>query len=124
VPARTPVRQVASAPRRSSAPAGGWWVAIAGAIVAASAVGTLRAEAADTVKAGVILSIEGIFSSIGVPERQGIELAVEQINAAGGVGGKQIELVVYDDGGDQVIADQCLVMIQLTVWRLGRGPAP
>ena len=31
---------------------------------------------------------------------------MEQINAAGGVGGKQIELVVYDDGGDQVKAVQ------------------
>ena len=81
-------------------------LATAGAMVAATVAGTVRAEAADTVKAGVILSIEGIFSSIGVPERQGIELAVEQLNAAGGVGGKQIELVVYDDGGDQVKAVQ------------------
>ena len=81
-------------------------VATAVALVTSTMAGKVHAEEASTVKAGVILSIEGIFSSIGVPERQGIELAVEQINAAGGVGGKQIELVVYDDGGDQVKAVQ------------------
>jgi branched-chain amino acid transport system substrate-binding protein len=41
-----------------------------------------------------------------LPERQGIELAVEQLNASGGVGGKQIELIVYDDAGDQAKAAQ------------------
>lgn len=80
-------------------------VAAASVLLAAMASGA-GAAAAETVKAGAILSIEGIFSSLGGPERDGILLAVEQLNAAGGVGGKQIDLIVYDDGGDQARAAQ------------------
>ena len=58
-------------------------------------------SAADEVKVGAVLSIEGIFSAIGVPEREGVQLAVDQFNQAGGVGGKHINLTIYDDGGDQ-----------------------
>lgn len=62
--------------------------------------------AAEELKIGAILSIEGIFNALGTSERQGIELAVEQLNAEGGVGGKQLKLIVYDDGGDQAKAVQ------------------
>ncbi|MFP5413371.1 MAG: ABC transporter substrate-binding protein [Gammaproteobacteria bacterium] len=46
------------------------------------------------------------------PYRKGMELAVEQINAAGGIGGKQVELVIRDDNanpGDAVRAAEELV---------------
>lgn len=62
--------------------------------------------AADDVKIGGIYSIEGAFSVIGVPERDGALLAVEQLNQAGGVGGKHVDMTIYDDGGDQAKAVQ------------------
>ncbi|TXL66135.1 ABC transporter substrate-binding protein [Zeimonas arvi] len=46
------------------------------------------------------------------PYRKGMELAVEQINAAGGIGGKKVELVIRDDNanpGDAVRAAEELV---------------
>jgi branched-chain amino acid transport system substrate-binding protein len=65
------------------------------------ALSTVPVSAADEVKVGAVLSIEGIFSAIGVPEREGVQLAVDHLNQAGGVGGKHINLTIYDDGGDQ-----------------------
>jgi branched-chain amino acid transport system substrate-binding protein len=42
----------------------------------------------------------GPSSDFGIPLRQGIELAVAEINTAGGYLGRPLELVVYDDKGD------------------------
>src|ERR1700753_836596 len=58
------------------------------------------AYAAETVKIGSVLSITGPASFLGDPEDKTLKLYVDKINAAGGVVGKKIELVVYDDGGD------------------------
>src|ERR1700761_102447 len=58
------------------------------------------AYAAETVKIGSVLSITGPASFLGDPEDKTLKLYVDKINAAGGVAGKKIELVVYDDGGD------------------------
>ncbi|ABD86252.1 ABC transporter substrate-binding protein [Rhodopseudomonas palustris] len=53
-----------------------------------------------TVKVGSVLSVTGPASFLGDPEDKTLKLYVDKINAAGGVAGKKIELVVYDDGGD------------------------
>ena len=52
---------------------------------------------ADTIKIGFHAPQTGFAASDGKSATVGAELAVEQINAAGGVLGKQLELVVYDD---------------------------
>lgn len=54
----------------------------------------------DTIKIGVNLELSGAVAAYGTAEEQGIELAVEQINADGGIDGKQIELVKYDNTSD------------------------
>ncbi len=53
----------------------------------------------DTIKVGVYGDLTGATSSFGQSTKNGIELAVEEINKAGGVNGKQIELVIEDDQG-------------------------
>jgi branched-chain amino acid transport system substrate-binding protein len=53
----------------------------------------------DTIKVGVYGDLTGQTSSFGQSTKNGIELAVEEINKAGGVNGKQIQLVVEDDQG-------------------------
>ena len=53
----------------------------------------------DTIKVGVYGDLTGQTSSFGQSTKNGIELAVGEINAAGGVNGKKIELVVEDDQG-------------------------
>lgn len=69
---------------------------------AAIAAGSLMtaAHAADTIRIGSVLSVTGPASFLGDPEKKTLEMYVKDINAAGGVNGKKIELFVYDDGGD------------------------
>jgi len=58
------------------------------------------AFAQQTVKVGSVLSVTGPASFLGEPEDKTLRMYIEKINAAGGVAGKKIELVIYDDGGD------------------------
>lgn len=51
----------------------------------------------DTIKIGVNYELSGAVATYGQASVQGIEMAVQEINAAGGVQGKQIELVKYDN---------------------------
>jgi len=68
-------------------------IALAAALAAA---GTL-ALAADPIKIGVAGPFTGGSSSMGVSMRDGVRLAAEEINKAGGVLGRQIVLVERDD---------------------------
>ena len=53
-----------------------------------------------TIKLGSTLPIVGTAATAGVGLRDGIKLAVDEINAAGGIAGRKIETVVLDDGFD------------------------
>ncbi|MGI9054787.1 MAG: ABC transporter substrate-binding protein [Pyrinomonadaceae bacterium] len=53
----------------------------------------------DTIKVGVYGDLTGPTASFGQSTKNGVELAVAEINAAGGVNGKKIELIVEDDQG-------------------------
>ncbi len=57
------------------------------------------ADTGDTIKVGVYVDLTGQTSSFGQSTKNGIELAVEEINNAGGINGKKIELIVEDDQG-------------------------
>lgn len=52
---------------------------------------------ADNIKIGFNAPLTGFAASDGESAKNGAELAVEQINAAGGVNGDMLELVIYDD---------------------------
>ena len=52
------------------------------------------------IKIGATISETGPASFLGDPEAKTLKMLVEQINAAGGVNGEKINLVIYDDGGD------------------------
>jgi len=69
------------------------------ASVAGLALGS-PALAQQTVKIGSVLSVTGPASFLGEPEDKTLRMYVDKINAAGGVNGKKIELIIYDDGGD------------------------
>ncbi|MBS3732254.1 MAG: ABC transporter substrate-binding protein [Desulfobacterales bacterium] len=51
-------------------------------------------------KIGGIFSVTGPASFLGDPEKKSMELAIEEINAAGGVDGRMLEPVIYDTEGD------------------------
>ena len=58
----------------------------------------------DKIKIGAILPLTGDAAAWGIPPKNGALLAVEQINAAGGINGRQLELIVEDDGCDPKMA--------------------
>lgn len=51
-------------------------------------------------KIGAVFSVTGRASFLGDPEKKTAEMVVEQINQAGGINGKTLNLIVYDDEGD------------------------
>ena len=57
-------------------------------------------EKEKTIKIGAIFPLTGDAAAWGIPPRNGAELAVEQINASGGIKGQKLELVVEDGGCD------------------------
>ena len=58
---------------------------------------TSLALAADPIKIGLSGPLTGGSSSMGVSMRDGVKLAVDEINAGGGVNGRKIELIERDD---------------------------
>ena len=52
---------------------------------------------ADTIKLGVAGAHSGDLASYGIPHTKAAELVVKKVNAAGGVLGKEVELLIEDD---------------------------
>jgi branched-chain amino acid transport system substrate-binding protein len=52
--------------------------------------------AAQTIKIGVIQPLTGAFAAAGTDVTNGAKIAVDEINAKGGVLGKKLELVIED----------------------------
>jgi branched-chain amino acid transport system substrate-binding protein len=55
---------------------------------------------ADSIKIGGIFPLSGPVAVYGVEAKNGIELAIEEINAAGGINGKNVVLISEDDEGN------------------------
>lgn len=60
---------------------------------------TSNNDSGNVIKVGVFGDLTGQTSSFGQSTKNGIELAVEEINQAGGINGKQIQLIIEDDQG-------------------------
>lgn len=54
----------------------------------------------DKVRIGVFMSLTGDTANFGISSTNGIKMAAEEVNATGGINGKQIELLVQDDRSD------------------------
>lgn len=63
---------------------------------ATMSLGASNAVAQEKVKIGSVLSVTGPAAFLGEDMKAGMELAVEEINAKGGIDGKKIEWVFYD----------------------------
>ena len=70
------------------------------ALLGCAAVVAGAALAADPIKVGSVLSVTGPGAFLGDPELKTMQLYIEKINAAGGVIGRNLELISYDDGTD------------------------
>jgi branched-chain amino acid transport system substrate-binding protein len=67
---------------------------------------TTAAFAAAPIKIGALFAVTGPAAFLGEPERNSARMVVDEINAAGGVKGHKLELIVYDTAGDATKAVQ------------------
>ena len=65
--------------------------------MAASAFALAGVAQADNIKIGFNVPLTGFAAADGKSALNGAELAIEQVNAKGGINGNMLELVVYDD---------------------------
>jgi len=75
-----------------------WLTGLVGTAALCTALG-VQAQAATTLKVGVIGPFSGPSSDFGVLMLQGVQLAADEINAVGGYMGRHLELVIKDDQG-------------------------
>jgi branched-chain amino acid transport system substrate-binding protein len=81
--------------------------AVAAGIAQMAAPFIITARAADTLKIGLDNPLTGPYAALGKNELIGAQLAIEQINAKGGILGRQVELLVEDStSGDAGTAVQ------------------
>ncbi len=92
-------------PRRASAAAAAWPASILRraflltALAAALLAGPACQQQEDVIKIGEFGALTGSTATFGISTRHGIDLALEEVNAAGGIKGKQVRVVVEDDQG-------------------------
>jgi urea transport system substrate-binding protein len=83
---------------------------LAGALAGAAATSGIVprfawAQAADKIRIGTIADLSGPLQPFGTQKKRCLDLAIEEINANGGLLGKQLELVSYDaQSNDQLYA--------------------
>lgn len=76
------------------------------AVISISALTVTPALAADPIKIGVVTPLSGTYAGIGQQVRWGLELATKEVNAAGGVMGRQLELIFEDEEANPSVAVQ------------------
>ena len=74
-------------------------LALMGAGVATFAAPWVARAQAKTLKVGMPTILSGRVAQLGTSSRNGVMIEVEKLNAAGGLAGRQIEMVVRDSKG-------------------------
>ena len=75
-------------------------IRLTGSLLAFALLAAGNAGAQEPIRIGSFLSVTGPAAFLGDPEQKTLEMYVERINAGGGVLGRKLQLVVYDDGGN------------------------
>ena len=106
----------------------GMLVALAGAVLTCG-----TAMAADTIKIGVPGAHSGELASYGLPTLNAVNLVVADYNAKGGIYGKQIEIISFDEGckaeiatnaATKLISDGVVAVIGHTCSNAGKAAMP
>ncbi|CAH1696452.1 Transporter [Hyphomicrobiales bacterium] len=66
-------------------------------LLASAPVASAHAQEKNPLRIGLLLSLSGPAAAFGIPERDAVQVLVEDINKNGGVNGRKIDLAVYDD---------------------------
>ncbi|WNG61405.1 ABC transporter substrate-binding protein [Archangium gephyra] len=82
-----------------------------GGQAAQPAAGGGAPSAGDTIVLGEVGSLTGAQATFGVSTRNGVDLAIKEANEAGGVKGKKLKVIVYDDQGKPEEAAQAVTRL-------------
>ncbi|GGC65039.1 ABC transporter substrate-binding protein [Chelatococcus reniformis] len=82
-------------------------IAVAVSLAGAAAMGS-PGQAAESIKVGAVYATSGPAAFLGIPEERGLRLAAEELNKAGGIAGRKVEVIVYDTEGNGTKASQQL----------------
>lgn len=69
-------------------------------VMAVSLLAGCAKKDAGTIKVGLLGCFTGEYAQYGLAVQHGAQLYIDKVNAAGGINGKQVEPVIYDDKGD------------------------
>ena len=72
----------------------------------ASTSASTKAPAGDPIKFGALVPFTGRYAPMGEPSKKAIDLTEEYINKQGGIAGRPLKMIVYDDEADQAKAAQ------------------
>lgn len=81
-------------------------VSALGAVTLLAACGSTTSSQVDPgddsgpIKVGALQSVSGPLAVYGLAERHAFKIAIDQINKAGGINGREVEMVFYDPAGD------------------------
>jgi branched-chain amino acid transport system substrate-binding protein len=70
--------------------------ALAAMLGVAGAIAT-PATAAEPIRFGLVVPLSGPVAVFGVPQKQAVEIMTDEVNAKGGILGRKLEIVTYDD---------------------------
>jgi len=79
-------------------------------------------DTSDTINIGAVLDISGPSSSLGIPERDTLQMLTDQLNANGGINGRKIKLIILDNKSDEtesVLAAKKLIDTEKVVAIIG-----
>src|SRR5258708_15009014 len=79
-------------------------IAVLTALLSATALS--GAHAADPIKIGVVTPLTGTYAGIGQQVKWGLELASKEINASGGIMGRNVELLYEVEEANPPVATQ------------------
>lgn len=71
-----------------------------GTFIALSFILPTLAIGADSYKVGAVFSVTGRAGFLGDPEKKAVLMRADQINKAGGINGKKLDVIIYDTEGD------------------------
>jgi branched-chain amino acid transport system substrate-binding protein len=76
-------------------------VALAGVVLGSL---PLPAAAQTPIKIGASMSVTGTYAKPGTYQKQGYDVCIDELNAKGGILGRKVELVIYDDQSNPATA--------------------
>lgn len=90
----------------------------------ASALWLLLASCArEPIRVGMVAGLSGSQAELGIAIRDGAILATEELNAAGGIRGRRLELVIKDDRNEEAELAEALAALRAQGVKVVIGPA-